>query len=149
MTEPAPAPAAPADGQAEEKKPRKPWLQFTHPGCRTELRVGALLILAGTFLWNFAGPTLAMRLALIGLPLLAVGAVLQAMRPAPGYPWKVALAMLALGLPMCWDFRYRDMPGGPVELLLIGPILACSGAWLMLWWPVATLRLRRQAGAPA
>ncbi len=124
---------------------RRGLLQFTFPGCRTELRLGALLVLAGTFLWNFAGPTLAIRIAVLGLPLLAVGAVLQALqanRAAGSYPWKLAVAMLVLGLPMCWDFRFRDAPGEPMQLLLVGPILAASGAWLALWWAVAALRAR-------
>lgn len=127
--------------------PRRAWLQFTLPGCRTELRVGALLVLAGTFLWNFAGPALAMKLAILGLPLLAVGAVLQALLSArqgvDAYPWKLALAMLVLGLPMCWDFRYRDVPGEAVQLLLVGPILAIAGAWLALWWPVDSFNRHR------
>lgn len=146
MTDPAAAPAAPP---ADPPKPRKAWLQFTHPGCRTELRVGALLVLAGTFLWNFAGPSLAMKLALAGLPLLAIGAVLQALKGTQGYPWRLAVAMLLLGLPMCWDFRYRDLPGGPVHLLLIGPILAVSGAWLALWWPLAARNQARARAAEA
>jgi hypothetical protein len=126
---------------AGEQPPRRAWLQFTFPGCRSELRLGALLVLAGTFLWNFAGPSLAMRLAVIGLPLLVVGAMLQALKESrqgiDAYPWKLAVAMLLLGVPMCWDFRYRDAPGTPVSMLLIGPILASAGAWLLLWWPVS------------
>lgn len=140
MNEPAPVPP-PA---------RRPWWAFTHPGCRTELRLGALLVLAGTFLWNFAGPALAMRIALLGLPLLAIGAVLQALREArrgiDAFPGKLALAMLALGVPMCWDFRFRDGPGEPLQILLVGPILAASGGWLLLWWGVdAWLRRRARA----
>ena len=133
--------------QPTPEAPRRPWLQFTLPGCRTELRLGALLVLAGTFLWNFAGPSLAMKLAVIGLPLLIVGAVLQALLSArqgvDAYPWKLAAAMLMLGLPMCFDFRYRDAPGGELQLLLVGPILALAGGWLALWWPVSALNLRR------
>ncbi len=137
---PQPQPSAP-------DAPRRPLLQFTLPGCRTELRLGALLVLAGTFLWNFAGPALAMKLAVVGLPLLIVGAALQALRSSrqgvDAYPWKLAVAMLILGVPMCWDFRYRDAPGAAVQVLLVGPILAIAGAWLALWWPVAAMNLRR------
>jgi hypothetical protein len=133
--------------------PRRAWLQFTLPGCRTELRIGALFVLAGTFLWNFAGPALAMKLAILGLPLVAIGAVLQALLSAKhgvdAYPWKLAVAMLLLGVPMCWDFRYRDVPGETVQLLLVGPILAIAGAWLALWWPVAMFNLRRARTADA
>lgn len=122
-------------------------LQFTSPGCRTELRLGALFVLAGTFLWNFAGPALAIKLALIGLPLLLIGTVLQALlssrRGIDAYPWKLAVAMLILGVPMIFDFRYRDAPGAEVQVLLVGPILAIAGGWLALWWPVAALALRR------
>lgn len=106
-------------------------------------------MLAGTFLWNFAGPALSMKLALVGLPLLAVGAVLQALKETQGYPWRLALAMLALGLPMCWDFRYREIPGGEVHMLLIGPILAVAGGWLALWWPLAARNERRARTAEA
>lgn len=146
MTEP---PAPPAQPAPPAPPPRRPWLQFTHPGCRSELRVGALLVLAGTFLWNFAGPSLSMKLALAGLPLLAIGAVLQALRETRGYPWRLALAMLILGLPMCWDFRYREVPGGEVQVLLIGPILAVAGGWLVLWWPLAARNQRRARAAEA
>jgi hypothetical protein len=132
--------------------PHRAWLQFTLPGCRTELRLGALLVLAGAFLWNFAGPALAMKLAILGLPLLAVGAALQALlsarRGIDAYPWKLAVAMLILGVPMCWDVRYRDVPGEAVQLLLVGPILALAGAWLALWWPVDLIS-RRLARAAA
>lgn len=139
--QPAPQP------QPAPEAPRRPWLQFTLPGCRTELRLGALLVLAGTFLWNFAGPSLAMKLAVVGLPLLVVGAALQALLSArqgvDAYPWKLAVAMLILGVPMCFDFRYRDAPGAEVQLLLVGPILAVAGGWLALWWPVSVMNLRR------
>ncbi len=139
--QPAPLP------QPAPEAPGRPWLQFTLPGCRTELRLGALLVLAGTFLWNFAGPSLAMKLAILGLPLLIVGAVLQALLAArqgvDAYPWKLAVAMLILGVPMCFDFRYRDAPGAEVQVLLVGPILAVAGGWLALWWPVSAMNLRR------
>lgn len=138
-----PAPQSPPAPEAQ----RRPWLQFTLPGCRTELRLGALLVLAGTFLWNFAGPSLAMKLAVIGLPLLIVGAALQALLSArqgvDAYPWKLAVAMLILGVPMCFDFRYRDAPGADLQMLLVGPILAVAGGWLALWWPVSVMNLRR------
>lgn len=130
-----PAQAAPAAAA-----PRRTWMQFTYPGCRTELRVGVLLLLSGTFLWNFAGPALAIKLALAGAPLLAFGAVMQALGTPRSYPWKLAVAMLALGLPMCWDFRFRDDPSGELQLLLVGPLLAGAGAWLALWWLVAAMR---------
>ena len=76
-------------------------------------------------------------------PRAALQALLSARRGVDAYPWKLAVAMLILGLPMCVDFRYRDAPGGELHLLLVGPILAVAGAWLALWWPVAALNLRR------
>jgi len=124
----------------------RPLLQFTLPGCRTELRLGALLVLAGTFLWNFVGPAVAIKIAILGLPLVLVGAITQtlaARRGVDAYPWKMAVAMLALGVPMCFDFRYRDAPGDTVHILLVGPFLAASGAWLAIWWPISAILLRR------
>ncbi|MEK7413016.1 MAG: hypothetical protein AAB263_06845 [Planctomycetota bacterium] len=122
-------------------------LVFTRPGCRTELRLGALLVLAGTFLWNFVGPTMAIKIALAGIPLVLIGTVLQALGIGSkrGFPWKLGLSMLILGGAMCYDFRYRDVPGGPLLLVLVGPILASAGLWITLWWPIATLTQRRAA----
>ena len=122
---------------------------FTDPGCRTELRVGALLVLAGTFLWNFVGPSVAIKLAIVGAPLVLVGTVLQALGVGGhgGFPWKLGLAMLILGGAMSYDFRYREVPGGPQFMLLVGPILAGTGAWIAAWWPVAALIRRRTVTA--
>ena len=124
-------------------------LVFTEPGCRTELRVGALLVLAGTFLWNFVGPAMAIKIAIVGLPLVLVGTVLQALGVGTkqGFPWKLGLSMLILGGAMCYDFRYRDVPGGPIAIVLVGPLLASAGVWITAWWPVAVITQRRAAMA--
>lgn len=140
----APAPAQPPAPPA----PPKPGFKFTVPGCRTELRLGAFLVLAGTFLWNFVGPTWAMRLVLVGAPLLLVGTVLQALaarRGVDAMPWKLALAMAVLGGAMCWDFRYRELPGGPLAVVLVGPALLGAGAWILLWSLPNAFWLRRHA----
>jgi hypothetical protein len=144
-----------ASPTAAPAPPRKPLFTFTDDGCRTELRCGALLIAAGAFLWLFIGPTWATRLCLIGAPLLLIGCVLQAVqarRGLPGYPWKLALGFLILGLPMCFDLRYREAPGAELHRIAYGPILAAAGAWLALWWPLAAFNRRawsrrQQAGA--
>lgn len=140
--------AAPTAPGSEAAKPaaKRPGFAFTTDGCHTVLRLGALLVLMGTFLWNFVGPTWAMRLALVGAPLLLVGVVLQALaarRGVPGMPWKLGLAMLILGAAMTWDFRYRDLPGGAMAVVLVGPILAAAGGWILLWTPLAGAWLRR------
>lgn len=133
-------------------KAKKASFAFTTDGCRSELRLGALLVLAGTFLWNFVGPTWAMRVAIVGLPLLLVGVVLQALaarRGVPGMPWKLGIAMLILGAAMTWDFRYRDIPGGTMDVVLVGPILAVSGIWILLWLPLSAAWLRRATAGDA
>ncbi len=125
--------------------PRKPLFTFTDDGCRSELRLGALLIAAGAFLWLFIGPTWATRLCLFGAPLLVIGSILQAVqarRGLPGYPWKLALGFLILGVPMYFDLGYREVPGGELHRIAYGPILAAAGAWLALWWPLAVLNRR-------
>lgn len=139
----APPAASPADG---DDKPKKPGFRFTGDGCLTELRLGSLLVLAGTFLWNFVGPTWAMRVILVGAPILVIGAVMQALaarRGIPGMPWKMALAMLVLGGAMTWDFRYRSLPGGAIDVIQIGPVLLGSGLWILLCLIPAQFWLRR------
>lgn len=142
MTDAAPAPTPPAAAP-----PPKTGFKFTLPGCRTELRLGALLVLSGAFLWNFVGPTVAMRLIVVGAPLFLVGVVTQALAARRGIdamPWKLGLCMLALGGAMCWDFRFREVPGGEMSLVLVGPVLAAAGLWLSLWTLPAQLWLRRK-----
>jgi membrane-bound ClpP family serine protease len=135
------APAAPAE---------KLGFQFTIAGCRTELRLGALLVLAGTFLWLFLGPIWCTRLILVGLPLLYVGTVFQALearRGQPGYPLLLGVCMVILGAAMWYDLRYREAPGLPVQVMPVGPYLVAAGGWLLLWSPLAFLGRRQAASA--
>lgn len=126
---------------------------FTDPGCRTEVRLGALLVLAAVFLWLFLGPVTCSRIFLIGGPLLLIGVPIQAFQARrdgrPGFPWKLGLIMTMGGLVMAWggviglpDLRYREMVTGPVETQPVGPLLAAAGLWILAWWPMA--RSRRQ-----
>jgi hypothetical protein len=63
---------------------------FTEDGCRTDLRLGALLILAAVFLWWFLGPDVCSKAYLVGAPLFFFGVVMQAVQARrdgrPGYP---------------------------------------------------------------
>ncbi len=119
----------------------KPGFAFTDPGCRTEVRVGALLVLMGLFLWLWLGPSLSIKLCWIGLPLVAVGVPIQAIQARrdgrPGYPWKLGLT-LAIGAGLMWkDLTYREYVGGALMVQPIAPILMSVGAWILVWWPVA------------
>lgn len=119
---------------------------FTDPGCRTEVRLGALIILAAVFLWLFFGPTVCSRLYLLGAPLLLIGIPIQALQARrdgrPGYPWKVGLALTIGGALMWPDLRYRETIGGPVYVQEIAPLLLAAGLWIMAWWPVARSRIQ-------
>jgi hypothetical protein len=117
---------------------------FTDPGCRTEVRLGALIILAAVFLWLWLGPTMSSRLYLIGAPLLLIGIPIQAIQARrdgrPGYPWKLGLAM-AIGGALMWpDLRYRESPTGPVYVQEVSPLLLAAGVWILAWWPFARSR---------
>lgn len=139
-----PAPAAPAP--PEPAKAQASAFCFTDPGCRTEVRLGALIILAAVFLWLFLGPTVCSRLYLIGAPLLLVGIPIQALQARrdgrPGYPWKLGLALTIGGALMWPDLRYRETIGGPVYVQEIAPLLLAAGVWIMAWWPVARSRVQ-------
>lgn len=142
-----PAPAA----ASEPAKPAATAFCFTDPGCRTEVRLGALIILAAVFLWLFFGPTVCSRLYLLGAPLLFIGIPIQAIQARrdgrPGYPWKLGLA-LTLGGGFMWpDLRYRETIGGPVQVQEIAPLLLAAGVWILLWWPYA--RSRSSSTVPA
>jgi hypothetical protein len=116
---------------------------FTDPGCRTEVRLGALIILAAVFLWLWLGPTTSSRLYLIGAPLLLIGIPIQAYQARkhgrPGYPWKLGLVM-AIGGALMWpDLRYREVVTGPVHVQEVAPLLLAAGLWIVMWWPFARL----------
>lgn len=142
-------PATPAP--ASEPAPASAFC-FTDPGCRTEVRLGALIILAAVFLWLFFGPTVCSRLYLLGAPLLFIGIPIQALQARragrPGYPWKLGLALTIGGALMWPDLRYREEIGGPVYVQEIAPLLLAAGVWIMAWWPVARSRVSSSSASP-
>ncbi|MFW5751291.1 MAG: hypothetical protein ACOCZK_06540 [Planctomycetota bacterium] len=135
--------------QAEDKRKRSPFT-FTDDGCRSEIRVGALLILAAVFLWLWLGPAWSSRLYFIGLPLLLIGVPLQVRDQRriarPGFPLKLGL-VFALGGALMWpDLLYRESVDGAVAVQPVAPLLVVAGVWILAWWPVSRLR---PAGATA
>lgn len=129
---------------------KKPAFTFTDPGCRTDVRLGGLIVLVAVFLWLWKGPETCSRVFLVGAALLLWGIPWQAIQGRagrPGYPWKLGLAMTALGLGMGLDLRYQEAVGLPVRLQDIVIMLVGAGAWVLAWWPVA--RLGRRTGAVA
>lgn len=117
---------------------------FTDPGCRTEVRLGALIILAAVFLWLWLGPTTSSRLYMVGAPLLLIGIPIQAFQAKrhgrPGYPLKLGLTM-AIGGALMWpDLRYREDITGPVHVQEVAPLLLAAGLWILAWWPMARTR---------
>lgn len=120
---------------------------FTDDGCRTEIRIGGLLVLAGVFGWLWLGPAKASTIYLLGLPLLLVGVPLQVRdawrRARPGFPWKLGVALTAMGALMWPDLSYRTEVGGPLRVQELAPMLLVAGLWILVWWPLA----RRAASA--
>lgn len=114
---------------------------FTDPGCRTDLRLGALIVLGSVFLWLWWGPTASSRLYMAGALLLSWSVPLQAIQARragrPGYPWKLGLAMAIGGAVMWPDLRFRDVVGAPVQVQEVAPLLLIAGAWILMWWPLA------------
>jgi hypothetical protein len=139
-TSPLPSTSEAPPAAAAEKR----GFAFTDPGCRTDVRVGSLLILAALFLWLWFGPQTSARIFLVGAPFLAWGIPLQAIQAwrqgRPGYPWKLGLAMTAMGIFTWMDLRFRELPGGPVEVQIIAPLLTAAGAWILVWWPISRLK---------
>jgi len=138
------ATAPPADTKPAKPPPAPPWYHdgfaFTDAGCRTEVRVGVLIVLAAVFLWLFAGPVFSSRLFLFaGLPLLLWGVPVQAMqgrRGRPGYPLKLGL-ILAIGGALMWpEMRWREHVGGPIEVQSVAWLPLGTGLWILLWWPI-------------
>jgi hypothetical protein len=139
-----PSSSPPAAAAAQDAPPAAPKgggaFCFTDPGCRTEVRLGALIILGAVFLWLFFGPTFCSRLYMVGAPLLLIGIPIQALQSRqgrPGYPWKLGLAITLGGAFMWPDLRYREVIGGPVHVQEIAPLLLAAGVWILAWWPVA------------
>jgi hypothetical protein len=139
--------AAPETPPTEEPaKPRRPLLTFTDPGCRWELRLGLLLVLAASFLWAWLGPMWAKDVLIIGVPLVLVGAILQAWQARsgrPGYPLKLALFLVAIGVVMCFDLSYRESVGDRWRVAPPPAIIAGTGLWLLLLYPVARIGVRQ------
>lgn len=123
---------------ASDRKKKKDPFCFTDPGCRTEVRLGALLTIGPIFLWMWLGPDKAVWLLVAGLPLLWIGTVLQAREARsaqrPGYPWKLGLAFAVLGALMIPDQMSRVVPGGALSFQLQAPALCLSGLWILSWW---------------
>jgi hypothetical protein len=52
--------------------------------------------------------------------------------------------MTVMGAWLWYDLTYQEGPNGPVGRQEIGPMTVAAGAWILLWWPLAS---RRRAGA--
>ena len=128
---------------SEEKKKEdsKPGFTFTKDGCRTEIRVGALLLLAGIFFWLFLGPATCTKICLVGLVAILIGVPLQALDAKkynrPGYPKLLGWIFTIGGLAMLPDLCYRESIGGPLQIQIIGPLIVIAGVWMLAWMPVA------------
>ncbi len=126
----------PADAQAKKKK-KDPFC-FTDPGCRTEVRLGALLTVGPIFLWMWLGPEKAVWLLVMGIPLLWSGIPIQAIQARkhgrPGYPWKLGIAFALLGGLMIPDQVSRVTPDGGLAMQIQAPLLCLSGLWILGWW---------------
>ena len=134
--------SADSAGSAEKKKEKSQGFTFTDPGCRSDIRIGALLVCAAAFLWQFLGPQKAMMPMLVGVPLLLIGVPLQAMQVRkglrPGYPWKLGVAMTIIGALMFPQQLYQERFDAAVEVVMpwIPGFLFC-GIWILAWLPVA------------
>lgn len=129
---------------------KKPAFTFTDPGCRTDVRLGGLIVLVAVFLWLWKGPETCSRVFLVGAALLIWGIpwqAIQARTGRSGYPWKLGVAMAGLALGMGLDLRYQEAVGQPVRVQDIVIMLGVAGAWVLAWWPVAHLGRRRAEAA--
>lgn len=119
-------------------KDKRPAFTFTDDGCRTEVRLGILIMLAAVFLWLWLGPSLSAKVYLLGVPLLAVGIPLQAIQARrqgrPGYPLKMGLVLLVGGALMWPDMLYREEIGGPLGVQPMAPLMLFPGLWIVGWW---------------
>ncbi len=143
-------PPATSPAPAAEPKPQPAaGFTFTDPGCRTDVRLGALIVLGAVFLWLWWGPSASSRLYLAGAALLLVGVPLQALQARaagrPGFPWKLGLVMAIGGAVMWPDLMYREpdvknaatVAEWPRHVQEVAPLLLIAGAWILAWWPVA------------
>lgn len=122
---------------------------FTDPGCRSEVRLGILIVLAAVFLWLWLGPANSALLYLCGVPLLVVGIPLQAWQARhasrPGYPLKMGVILALGGAFMSVDSLYREYVDGPLGVQPMGPLLLLPGLWIIAFYFYA----RRPAKAAA
>ena len=122
---------------AKEKKKKEPF-RFTDHGCRTEVRLGALLTVGAIFLWMWLGPNKAVWMLLMGVPLLWVGVVIQAIEARrdqrPGYPMKLGIVFAVFGGLMIPDQMSRVVPDGALSFQIQAPLLCLSGLWIIAWW---------------
>ena len=135
------APATPSTQPTAAPQPEASAFCFTDPGCRTDLRLGALIVLGAVFLWLWWGPTASSLLYMVGALLLLWSVPQQAFQARragrPGYPWKLGLAMAIGGAVMYPDLRFREVIGAPVQVQEVSPLLLFAGAWILAWWPLA------------
>jgi hypothetical protein len=128
---------------------KKPAFTFTDPGCRTDVRLGGLIVLVAVFLWLWKGPETCSKVFVVGAALLLWGIPWQALQGRagrPGYPWKLGLGMTGLGLGMLLDLRYQEAVGQAVKVQDVVPMLLAMGLWVLAWWPVSRAR-RTEAAA--
>lgn len=133
---------------AKKKKQKKPGFTFTKDGCRTEIRVGVLLLLAGVFFWLFLGPVACTRICIVGLAAILIGVPLQALDGKrygrPGYPIQLGIILTIGGLLMIPDLCYRETVDGPLQVQIFGPLLVLAGVWMLAWWPVSKIKAQGQ-----
>ena len=125
--------ATPAPQDQAEKRSR--WT-LTEDGCRTEVRLGLLLSMAGVFVWLWQGPSMAVKLYFPGFGLLLLGLWWQ-IRDAqtagrPGYPTKAGIILFVGGLLLSLDVMYREDVGGPLQIQPIAPMVTAVGFVVLL-----------------
>jgi hypothetical protein len=140
----------PAAEKTSPTKKKSAWT-ITEDGCRTEVRLGLLLSMAGVFVWLWQGPGMAVRLYFPGLILLLLGLFLQ-VRDAqrlgrPGYPTKAGFLLFVGGLLLAFDVMYRESVGGPLRVQPIAPMVATVGGLVLLGRLFLLVRPGAQAGA--
>jgi hypothetical protein len=149
MSDPLETAAAAAPGPIEQpqappkKTKREPWT-VTDDGCRTEIRVGGLLMFVGLFGWQWLiGPKWGTWLMASGALAILVGVPVQALearRGRPGYPWKLGIILTAFAGALLVDLTYREQVGGPLLAHPAGWFFLGAAVWTLGWWPVARRR---------
>ena len=128
-----------------EKKPKKPSWTFTDDGCRWEVRLSLLVMLAAVFLWLFLSPPRSAPLYFIALPVFMVGVVIQAIQGRkqgrPGYPLKIGVILTAIGLLSIPGALYRETVDGPLGIQPMVLLMLFPGIWILGCWPFSRQRL--------